>query len=91
MVNYFCCAQKNRSFDQMFKLTHISMPMMMDGKVTKTPIRALLVDRDNRNVDLLTHTLGTLRITQKSNKWMAQIAVTLPTNEKTGTKVMGVD
>ncbi|OHX28584.1 transposase [Bacillus mycoides] len=27
----------------------------------------------------------------KSNKWMAQISVTLPTNERVGTKILGVD
>ncbi|MGG3998178.1 transposase, partial [Aneurinibacillus thermoaerophilus] len=41
--------------------------------------------------DLLKHKLGTLRITQKSGKWIAQISVTIPTGEGTGLKVMGVD
>lgn len=48
---------------------------MIDGKTKKTPIRALLVDKDHRNLDLLKHKLGTLRITKKSGKWMAQISV----------------
>src|SRR5699024_359902 len=48
-------------------------------------------DKHNRNVDLLKHKLGALRITKKSNKWIAQIAVTISTNEKTGKKIMGVD
>lgn len=64
---------------------------MVDGKVKKTPIRALLVDKENRNFDLLKHQLGTLRITQMSGKWIAQISVTIPTVEGTGLKVMGVD
>lgn len=64
---------------------------MVDGKAKKIPVRALLVDKDNRNFDLLKHKLGTLRITKKSNKWIAQISVTIPTSEKTGIKVMGVD
>ncbi|OFD41790.1 transposase [Bacillus mycoides] len=42
-------------------------------------------------MNLLKHKLGTLRITKKSNKWIAQISVTLPTIEKTGTKILGVD
>lgn len=78
---------QNYSFDH----THISMPIMMDGKVTKTPIRALLVDKDNRHIDLLKYKLGTLRITKKANKWIAQISVTIPTVQGTGLKVMGVD
>lgn len=78
---------QNYSFD----FTHISMPIMVNGKATKTPIRALLVDKDNRNFELLKHKIGTLRITQKSGKWMAQISVTIPTIKETGGKVMGVD
>lgn len=83
------CIWNNQNYS--FDFTHISMPIMIDGKTTKTPIRALLVDKDNRNFDLLKHKLGTLRITQKSGKWIAQISVTIPTVEKTGLKVMGVD
>jgi IS605 OrfB family transposase len=67
------------------------MPITVNGKATITPICALFVDKDNRNFDLLKHKLGTLRITKKSNKWMAQISVTIPTVERTGVKVMGVD
>ncbi|WP_431809433.1 RNA-guided endonuclease InsQ/TnpB family protein [Brevibacillus agri] len=83
------CIWNNQNYS--FDFTHISMPIMIDGKVTKTPIRALLVDKDNRNFALLKHKLGTLRITQKANKWIAQISVTIPTMEGTGSKVMGVD
>lgn len=64
---------------------------MINKKVKKTPIRALLTDKENRNFELLKHKLVTLRITKKSNKWMAQIAVTIPTVEGTGLKIMGVD
>ncbi|MEC0450567.1 transposase, partial [Bacillus subtilis] len=83
------CIWNNQNYS--FDFTHILMPIMIDGKAAKTPIRALLVDKDNRNFDLLKHKLGTLRITQKSGKWIAQISVTIPTSEKTGTKIMGVD
>lgn len=83
------CVWNNQNYS--FDFTHIHLPLMIDGKAKKSPIRALLVDKKNRNFDLLTHKLGTLRITQKANKWIAQISVTIPTNEKTGTKIMGVD
>lgn len=83
------CIWNNQNYS--FNFSHIFMPIMMDGKVVKTPIRALLVDKDNRNFDLLKHKLGTLRITKQANKWIAQIAVTIPTVQKTGMKVMGVD
>lgn len=83
------CIWNNQNYS--FDFTHILMPIMMDGKATKTPIRTLLVDKDNRNLDLLKHKLGTLRITKKANKWIAQISVTIPTVQGTGLKVMGVD
>jgi len=83
------CIWNNQNYS--FDFTHISMPIMVDGKAKKTPIRALLVDKDNRNFDLLKHKLGTLRITKKSNKWIAQISVTIPTVQETGVRVMGVD
>ena len=83
------CIWNNQNYS--FDFTHISMPIMVNGKVVKTPIRALLVDKQNRNFDLLKHKLGTLRITRKGTKWMAQISVTIPTATSTGLKVMGVD
>ncbi|MEH6933644.1 transposase, partial [Bacillus sp. JJ783] len=41
--------------------------------------------------NLLKHKLGTLRIIKKSNKWIAQISVTLSINKRTGMKILGVD
>lgn len=83
------CVWNNQNYS--FDFTHISFPIMVNGKAKKTPIRALLVDKDNRNFTLLNHKLGTLRITKKNHKWIAQISVTISTIEKTGLKVMGVD
>lgn len=83
------CVWNNQNYS--FDFTHIHLPLMIEGKAKKVPVRALLVDKNNRNFDLLKHKLGTLRITQKENKWIAQISVTLPTNENTGIKIMGVD
>ncbi|MED0988373.1 transposase [Bacillus nitratireducens] len=83
------CVWNNQNYS--FDFTHIRLPLMIDGKTKKVLVRALLIDKHNRNFDLLKHKLGTLRITKKSNKWIAQISVTIPTAEKTGTKIMGVD
>jgi putative transposase len=83
------CIWNNQNYS--FDFLHISLPIIIDGKTKKTPIRALLIDKENRNFDLLKHKLGTLRITKKADKWMAQISVTIPTAEGTGLKVMGVD
>ncbi len=83
------CVWNNQNYS--LDSSAIFLPLMIGGKAKKVPIRALLVDKENRHFDLLKHKLGTLRITKKANKWMAQISVTLPTEEKTGTKIMGVD
>lgn len=83
------CVWNNQNYS--FDFTHISFPIMVNGKAKKTPIRALLVDKNNRNFTLLNHKLGTLRITKKNHKWIAQISVTIPTTQKLGIKVMGVD
>ena len=83
------CVWNNQNYS--FDFTHIFFPIMVNGKAKKTPIRALLVDKDNRNFTLLNHKLGTLRITKKNHKWIAQISVTIPTTQKSGIKVMGVD
>lgn len=83
------CIWNNQNYS--FDFTHISLPIMMEGKAKKTPIRAILINKDNRNFDLLQHKLGTLRITKKSDKWIAQISVTLPTVQNTGVKIMGID
>ncbi|MFK4423012.1 MULTISPECIES: RNA-guided endonuclease TnpB family protein [unclassified Bacillus (in: firmicutes)] len=83
------CVWNNQNYS--FDSTHISIPFKVKGKSTRLKVRALLIDKTNRNLDLLKHKLGTLRITKKSNKWMAQISVTLPTNERAGAKILGVD
>ena len=83
------CVWNNQNYS--FDSTHISIPLMVEGKSNRVKIRALFIDKDNRNFDLLKHKLGTLRITQNSGKWVAQISVTMPTTEKTGTRVLGVD
>ncbi|MCR8844549.1 transposase [Paenibacillus sp. SC116] len=83
------CVWNNQNYS--FDFTHISIPLMVEGKSTRMKIRALLVDKSGRNFSLLKHKLGTLRITEKSGKWVAQISVTIPTTEKKGTKILGVD
>ncbi|MGD7010376.1 RNA-guided endonuclease TnpB family protein, partial [Metabacillus sp. 84] len=52
------CIWNNQNYS--FDFTHIHLPLLINGKVKKTPIRAILVDKHNRNFDLLKHKLGTL-------------------------------
>lgn len=50
------CIWNNQNYS--FDFTHIYLPLMIDGKAKKTPIRALLIDKKNRNFDLLKHKYG---------------------------------
>lgn len=83
------CIWNNQNYS--FDFANIFIPIMINGKVKKSPIRALFDDKNNHIHHLLEHKLGALRITKKSNKWIAQIAVTIPTAQREGTNTMGVD
>lgn len=83
------CVWNNQNYSFDFK--HISIPFLVEGKSKRVKICALFIGRDHRNADLLKHKLGTLRVTKSSGKWVAQIAVTMPTTEKTGVRILGVD
>lgn len=64
------------------------MPLMVNGKSKKISVKAFI---NGRAKELLTNTLGALRITKKNKKYIAQIAITIPSIENTNTNVMGVD
>ena len=83
------CTWNNQNYR--FDFEFLYFPIMVDGKAKKTPIRADLVDKDNRNFSLLNNKLGAMRITKKSDKWYALIPVTVETEECVGEKSMGVD
>ncbi|MEK5187138.1 transposase [Solibacillus sp. FSL W7-1324] len=90
LLKKLVCVWNNQNYS--FDSTSISMPLYIDGKVKKVPIRALMKDENNRIQKALTENkLGTLRITQKKKKWIAQIALTSEPVFKNGTKIMGVD
>lgn len=67
----------------------IAMPFMINGKSKRAIIKADL--SNSRTQKLLRNKLGTLRITKKNKKWIAQISVTMFTPTFTGDKAMGVD
>lgn len=84
------CVWNNQNYS--FDSNSISMPLNIKGKSKKMPIKAIINDKDNRIQRTLSENkLGTLRITQKKNKWIAQIAITTEPVFKSGTKIMGVD
>lgn len=67
----------------------IEMPFLINGKSKRVAIGA---DLTNRMFHLINEgKLGTLRITQKSGKWIAQIAIALKTEEVADGQVMGID
>ena len=66
----------------------ISFPIWKDGKSTKLSFNAIIPERQKA---LLQNKRGTLRITRKNGKYIAQIAVDLPCESSYGSSVMGVD
>lgn len=70
------------------KCSDITLPVWLDGKSTRISVKARIT---NHQVNLLTNKLGTLRITQKRGKYIAQIAVEVQPVESNGTIAMGID
>ena len=68
----------------------ISMPFVIDGKSKKISISAIILPRERKIIESAAKR-GTLRITKKNNKWIAQISLTINTSNSESTKVMGVD
>ncbi|MGB4590461.1 MAG: transposase [Clostridiaceae bacterium] len=66
----------------------ISFPVWKDGKSAKLTFEANIPERQKT---LLQNKRGTLRITKKNGKFIAQIAVEIPCESGYGTSVMGVD
>ncbi|MGP4079586.1 RNA-guided endonuclease InsQ/TnpB family protein [Pseudalkalibacillus sp. R45] len=76
---------QNYTFDD----ESVSVPLMVDGKSKRIRINATFTQ------DILTklasYKHGTLRITKKAHKWIAQFSIEIATPQNTGTKTMGVD
>ncbi|WP_434400431.1 transposase [Planococcus sp. 11815] len=83
------CIWNNQNYT--FDSGNIYVPIITDGKVKRVPIKAVFNDGAGRISTLLKNKLGTLRITKKSAKWIAQIAVKVVVDEKDNGKVLGVD
>ena len=66
----------------------LSFPVIVDGKSKRIKFQAILTDYQRER---LTGKLGSLRITQKSGKYIAQIAVEASAQHIKADKVMGVD
>ena len=67
----------------------IEMPFLINGKSKRVSINANLTNRMFHLIDK--GKLGTLRITQKNDKWIAQISITLETEEVDNGQAMGID
>jgi len=66
----------------------VSLPVFIDGKSKRINIPCLICTYGR---SLLVNDLGTLRISKKNHKWMAQVSVRVSDVEFAGTNVMGVD
>jgi putative transposase len=70
------------------KYGYLSFPVWMNGKSTRILVKAILTDYQ---LDLLTNKLGTLRITKKGGKYIAQVAVNIEEKPVINGQVMGID
>lgn len=66
----------------------IRFPVLINNKCTRIEVNASLTEYQ---IKLLENKLGTLRITKKSNKYMAQVSVSVEEATNHNTQVMGVD
>lgn len=66
----------------------LSFPVIIAGKSKRIKVKAVLTEYQQKR---LTGKLGSLRITQKSGKYIAQIAVDVPIPQAKAAKAMGVD
>ncbi|WP_425057662.1 IS200/IS605 family transposase ISClte2 [Sporomusa carbonis] len=66
----------------------LSFPVLIADKSKRIEVKVVLTDYQRER---LNGKLGSLRITQKSGKYIAQIAVEMPEQQSKGNKVMGVD
>ena len=67
----------------------IELPFIVDGKSKRIPIRVRLTDRMTSLI--ANGKLGSLRITQKNKEWVAQLSITLKSNELLEGQAMGID
>ncbi|MGG1517474.1 transposase [Paenibacillus oryzisoli] len=67
----------------------ISFPVVIDGKVQRLVVPALIADREREMLSNSKH--GLLRVVQKSTKWFVQISIERPPEQVSGDIAMGVD
>ena len=70
------------------KFGYISFPVWINDKSTRIMVKAVITDYQN---NLLSNKLGTLRITCKSGKYIAQIAVNVEEKQSIDGQIMGID
>jgi putative transposase len=68
----------------------LSFPIVINGKTQRIKVKIILTDYQKQQ---LNNNLGTLRITKKSGKWIAQIAVEVPERQISYNRenIIGVD
>ena len=70
------------------KLGYISFPVLINDRSTRIMVKTIVADYQS---NLLSNKLGTLRITKKSGKYIAQIAANIEPVQSVGINVMGID
>ena len=77
---------QNYSFD--VDAGWVSFPVLVGGKSTKIRVSAIFDEYQTKQLEAK---LGSLRITQKNGKWIAQFAVCVPEFSPKGEITMGID
>lgn len=67
---------------------YLSFPVLIDGKSQRIKVKMLLTDYQKQQ---LSNKLGTLRISKKSGKWIAQIAIEVIEKQNNNENIMGID
>ena len=80
------CIWNNQNYS--FKDGIIRFPVNINGKSQIISVKAIT---DTYQLQYLQHKAGSLRITKKSGKWIAQISVCVPEGKSEGSNQMGVD
>jgi putative transposase len=75
--------------NQNYKINeYLSIPILVNGKSQRIKVKTLLT---GYQIEQLKNKLGALRITKKSGKWIAQIAVEVTKKQNNNENIMGVD
>lgn len=86
------CIWNNQNYNISKSTNHkLVIPLMINNKSTRISINTNISDYKKDFIDDVTFKRGTLRITKKNNKWIAQISIEKNIESSNNIGIMGVD